>query len=134
VIFSEFGNPQCPEGPNPSKFPCLNEDEMARYATAVLERLQRRGALGAYWWCYTDYDERLRGTPPFDQAPHELYFGAWRADGTPKPVAEALSRVARAGADVAAAPPLEAIEGDWYAEPMNVRAGYDAYLRRVAQT
>ena len=132
VLFSEFGNPQCPDGVNTSKIPCLNESEMATYAGAVLERLQRRGALGAYWWCYTDYDERLRGTPPFDQAPHELHFGAWRADGSPKPVVEALTRVARAGADVAPAPAAEMIESDWYAAPMHVQEGYQDYLRRVA--
>ena len=131
VLVSEFGNPECPQGPNLSGHPCLSENEMATYATAVLERLQRRGALGAYWWCYTDYDRRLSDTPPFDRAPHELYFGAWRADGSPKPVVHALSRVARAGGDVAPAPQPDAIESDYYASPMHVTAAYEAYLRRA---
>ena len=131
VLVSEFGNPQCPQGPNLSGFPCLNENEMATYAAEVLERLQRRGALGAYWWCYTDYDERLRNTPPFDRAPHELYFGAWRADGSPKPVVSILSRFAHASPDVSGAPPMDLIESDYYEEPMRVKGIYADYLRRV---
>jgi endo-1,4-beta-mannosidase len=134
VLVSEFGNPQCPEGPNRSGHPCLNEDEMATYAAGVLERLQRRGALGAYWWCYTDYDRRLADTPPFDRAPHELHFGAWRADGSPKPVVEVLSRFARASADVAPPPPLEFIESDYYAPPMRVSERYGEFLRQGSRT
>lgn len=131
VLVSEFGNPQCGDGPNLSGHPCLNETEMAAYATAVIERLQKRGALGAYWWCYTDYDQRLRDEPPFDRAPHEFRFGAWRADGSPKPVVEAFSRIARAGAGVAAAPVPDFIESDFYAPPMDVKAAYADYLRLV---
>jgi endo-1,4-beta-mannosidase len=131
VLVSEFGNPQCGDGPNLSGHPCLSEAEMAAYATAVIERLQKRGALGAYWWCYTDYDQRLRDTPPFDRAPHEFRFGAWRADGSPKPVVEAFSRIARAGAGVAAAPVPDFIESDFYAPPMDVKAAYADYLRLV---
>jgi endo-1,4-beta-mannosidase len=131
VLVSEFGNPQCPQGPNLSGFPCLNENEMATYAAEVLERLLRRGALGAYWWCYTDYDARLRNMPPFDRAPHELYFGAWRADGSPKPVVSILSRFARAAPDVSGAPPADLIESDYYDPPMHVKEMYAEYLRRV---
>ncbi len=134
VLVSEFGNPECADGPNLTGHPCLNETEMAAYATAVIERLQRRGALGAYWWCYTDYDQRLRDTPPFDQAPHEFRFGAWRADGSPKPVVEALSSIAQAGARVAPAPARELIESDYYAAPMNVKAAYENHLRLVGAT
>jgi endo-1,4-beta-mannosidase len=131
VLFSEFGNPQCPAGSHPSAYPCLNEGEMASYAAAVLERLQRRGALGAYWWCFSDYDQRLRAMPPFDLAPHELHFGAWRADGTPKPVVAVLSRFARAAPDVAPAPRFDLVEADHYAPPMRVKETYERYLRRV---
>ena len=134
VLVSEFGNPECPDGPNRSGHPCLSEGEMAAYAAAVLERLRRRGALGAYWWCYSDYDTRLRELPPFDRAPHELHFGAWRADGSAKPVLEVLSRFARAGADVAAARPHDLIESDYYAEPMRVQERYAEYVREVTPT
>ena len=131
VLFSEFGNPQCAD-PTLTVYPCLTEKEMATYAAAVLERLQSRGALGAYWWCYTDYDDALHSTPPFDQAPHELSFGAWRADGSPKPVVEVLTRVARAAADVAPAPTPDVIESDYYAHPVDVKTAYAAFLRREA--
>jgi len=100
VLFSEFGNPTCPPGapggePGPSAFACLDEAEMATYARGVLERLHAGGRLGAYWWCWADYHDDLRSTPPFDRAPHELTFGIVRSDGSTKPVATALSVFAR---------------------------------------
>ncbi|MBV8151201.1 MAG: hypothetical protein JO101_11050 [Candidatus Eremiobacteraeota bacterium] len=133
LLFSEFGNPSCVPGAG-GAFACLDEEEMAEYASDVLDRLQRRGALGALWWCYTDYDESLARTPPFDNAPHELHFGAWRADGTPKPVVQALSRFAAEHRDVVprTGPTLD--EADWYAQPMDERAQYAAYLERVGAT
>jgi len=33
----------------------LGEDRVARYARAVLQRLWWLGAVGASWWCFTDY-------------------------------------------------------------------------------
>jgi endo-1,4-beta-mannosidase len=70
----------------------LGEDRVARYANAVLQRLWRLGAVGASWWCFSDYPVDLRRLPPFDLAPHELHFGIFRADGTPKPVADVWRR------------------------------------------
>jgi endo-1,4-beta-mannosidase len=67
----------------------LGEERVAAYATSVLERLWRDGVVGASWWCFTDYDPALAHLPPFDLAPHELHFGLFRADGSPKPVADA---------------------------------------------
>jgi len=133
VLFSEFGNPECPRGENRSGHPCLSEDEMASYAAAVLERLREHGALGAYWWCYSDYDERLAATPPFDRAPHELHFGAWRADGSPKPVVEVLSRFGRARSSVAPQRSADVIESDYYAAPMRVRERYADYCGRASK-
>lgn len=132
VLFSEFGNPECPaSGPNISGHECLSEPEMAAYATAVLERLHRRGALGAYWWCYTDYDLRLATVPPFDLAPHELHFGAWRADGTPKPVADALTQFARERRELEPSPAEPLLrEESWYAQPMPVKERYAEYVAR----
>ena len=68
---------------------------MAEYASAVLDRLHARGALGAFWWCWADYDPSLASLPPFDRAPHELRFGIVRSDGSLKPVAERLAAFAR---------------------------------------
>lgn len=95
VLFSEFGNPECP--PNTKEvdgFACLDENEMADYGRGVLDRLHARGALGAFWWCWGDYNPSLANVPPFDRAPHELRFGVVRSDGSPKPVATMLSQFA----------------------------------------
>ena len=152
VLFSEFGNPSCPPGLKspydrvplpgepalPSSVPsallapyaCLDDDEMAQYASAVLDRLQRQGALGGYWWNYSDYDEQLKTTPPFDLAPHEMRFGAWRADGTPKPVVAALTRFAAERREVAPAPEPFIDEQTWYTSPMHVTEEYAQYVQR----
>lgn len=116
VLFSEFGNPQCPPGSSRvDGFACLDETEMADYGQRVLERLHARGALGAFWWCWADYDAALSGLPPFDKAPHELRFGVVRSDGSPKPVAHMLSAFAREAREVAAPPPAIASESEHYA-------------------
>jgi endo-1,4-beta-mannosidase len=95
VLFSELGNPACAPGSPVSEIACLGEREMAEYARAVLERLQARGALGALWWCWSDYAPELAAEPPFDEAPHEFRFGIIRNDGSEKPVAKVLGEFAR---------------------------------------
>lgn len=154
VLFSEFGNPTCPAGkrspfervPLPDEPPlpvippgdpvratyaCLREDEMANYATAVLERLHADGRLGAYWWCWADYADALRDTPPFDRAPHELSFGIVRSDGSEKPVAAALAAFAQSGRTVIAARDPEIFEPAYYADlPQTTNEAYARYLER----
>jgi endo-1,4-beta-mannosidase len=127
VLFSEFGTPVCdPEGTGGP--PCLDDDGGARYGAAVLERLQARGALGAFWWCWTDYDPALRTTPPFDTAPHELRFGILRVDGTERPIARILSEFAGRRLPVADAPPPIADETTYYAGlPESLHQGYATY-------
>jgi endo-1,4-beta-mannosidase len=116
VLFSEFGNPECPPGAQTAgAFACLDEDEMAQYALAVIERLHARGALGAFWWCWADYDPALAELPPFDLAPHELRFGILRADGSEKPVARALSNFAATRREVRDAPAPIVEESAYYA-------------------
>ena len=129
VLFSEFGNPTCPPaGQIPgSEFACLDESEMATYARAVLERLHAQGRLGAYWWCWADYHDDLRATPPFDRAPHELTFGIVRSDGTTKPVATALSVFAREARSVVEPHDPTIFEPAYYAGLPNTT--YDAYAR-----
>ncbi|HEV3157069.1 MAG TPA: hypothetical protein VGZ00_06935 [Candidatus Baltobacteraceae bacterium] len=122
VLFSEFGNPTCPPGSIPGSdrvplpgeespssasrsedssarsdfapYACLTEEEMVVYARQVLHHLHARGALGAFWWCWTDYADVLRENPPFDRAPHELSFGIIRSDGSEKPIARELAAFA----------------------------------------
>ena len=45
-------------------------------------------------WCYSDYPSEIWDKPPLDAAPHERFFGLWRADGTPKPAARHQARYA----------------------------------------
>jgi endo-1,4-beta-mannosidase len=128
LLFSEFGNPACPSGQTTAgDFACLSEDEMQIYAEGVLNRLHQQGAIGAMWWCWADYDPALADLPPFDLATHELRFGMIRADGSEKPVARALKRVAKAGWRVQNAPPPIADETTFYE---SLPGGIDALYRR----
>jgi endo-1,4-beta-mannosidase len=65
-----------------------SEDEAAAYYDAVLERLVRTGAAGAYGWCYGDYDAALFDRPPLATAVRERTFGLVRPDGREKPAAD----------------------------------------------
>ena len=130
VLFTELGNPECPPGQNRvDGFACLDENELALYAQGAIDRLHARGALGAFWWCWADYDPALATLPPFDRAPHELRFGVVRSDGTPKPVAQTLALFARkARAIVDPPPPSIADEAEHYAGlPESIEREYRAY-------
>ncbi len=86
VLFAELGAPTRPDGSGGGEVPgLLGEDEAAAYTGRVLEALHRLGFLGAFLWCFADYDPALHGEPPFDEAPHEVSFGLWRSDRSPKP-------------------------------------------------
>jgi endo-1,4-beta-mannosidase len=150
IVFSEFGNPTCPPGkrspyervplpdepplppipaddPDRATYACLDENEMAEYAGAVLDKLHASGRLGAYWWCWADYAEELAQQPPFDRAPHELRFGIVRSDGSLKPVAHVLADFAREARNVVEANDPAIFEPAYYAELP--RSTYDAYAR-----
>jgi len=156
VLFSEFGNPTCPPGklspyervalpdepPNRTISPgdplfatyaCLREGENAAYATNVLERLHADGRLGAYWWCWADYDEALAGEPPFDRAPHEMSFGIIRNDGTEKPVAAALAAFAAQRREVIDVTEKPLISDTYYYRtlPTSTRTLYESFLHTV---
>jgi endo-1,4-beta-mannosidase len=158
VLFSEFGNPTCPPGklspydrvalpdepPAPTIAPddpvlaayaCLDEDEMAAYCRNVLERLHADGRLGAYWWCWADYDAALRSQPPFDRAPHELTFGLVRCDGSEKPVVAALSAFARQSRTVVEPHDMPLIAETYYYRtlPRSTATLYDAFLVSVEE-
>jgi endo-1,4-beta-mannosidase len=150
LLFSEFGNPTCPPGtvspydreplpgepppsrqdlpPNAAGYACLTEDEMATYCETVLLKLHAQGCIGAMWWCWADYDASLATLPPFDRATHELHFGMIRADGTEKPVAHALSRIAARSLQIQGEPPPIAQEETFYASlPDGIRTLYHHY-------
>jgi endo-1,4-beta-mannosidase len=129
VLFTEFGNPECPPGQDRvDGFACLDEAELAEYAGAAIDRLVARGALGAFWWCWADYDLALAKLPPFDRAPHELRFGIVRNDGSMKPVGQTLARLAQEQLAVSGAPAAIAVESEHYAGlPESIVREYGAY-------
>ena len=97
VLFEEFGI--CTAPPNrpghyvgPQYF--ASEDEAASYYEEVLEKLWNAGSIGAFAWCYADYDDSLFGVPPCNTHLHERTFGLLRRDGSLKPAAEVLQRFA----------------------------------------
>jgi endo-1,4-beta-mannosidase len=133
VLFAELGNPECPPGlDRVDGFACLDENELAQYARGAIDRLHARGALGAFWWCWADYDPALATLPPFDRAPHELRFGVVRSDGTLKPVAQVLAQLAgeaRQTVDTLPAPIGD--ESEHYAGlPQSIEREYRAYCDR----
>jgi endo-1,4-beta-mannosidase len=133
VLFAELGNPECPPGVDRvDGFACLDENEMAHYARGAIDRLHARGALGAFWWCWADYDPALAKLPPFDRAPHELRFGVVRSDGSPKPLAQMLAQLAgEARQTVDTLPAPIADEGEHYAGlPASIEHEYRAYCDR----
>ena len=106
VLYEEFGVctqwPNAPSGYRGAGLKMLgkakqyysSEEEAGEYYREVLPRLERVGALGAFAWCFADYDEALWGRPPCDRFEHERSFGLFRADGTAKPAAEAVREFA----------------------------------------
>jgi hypothetical protein len=158
VLFSGFGNPDCPpdkfsalerfpaRGEAPelviapddtvfATYPCLTERENALYCTAVLERLHADGRLGAYWWGWADYPDEFAAQPPFDEAPHERFRGIVRADGSEKPVAAALAAFAAQRREVVPANDMPMISSKYYYRtlPSSAHTLYEAFLGFVAE-
>jgi len=83
VFFEEFGMPTR----------TTEEDDTAdAFIAGALDTLYAAGTLGAMLWCFSDYAPEIWDQPPFDIAPHERFFGLWRADATPKPAVRHLAR------------------------------------------
>ncbi len=106
VLYEEFGVcTQCPNAPSayhgsglkllgkPKQY-FSSEEDAAEYYAQVLPRLVRVGALGAFAWCFADYDQSLWDKPPCNQYIHERTFGLFRADGSPKPAAPVVRKFA----------------------------------------
>lgn len=83
IFFEEFGMPARTTE---------EEDAADVFVAQALDDLYEAGATGAMLWCYSDYARDLWDEPPFDVAPHERFFGLWRADGSAKPAARHLAR------------------------------------------
>ncbi len=104
VLLEEFGIPTLPDAINDhagsrggsassasgtSRYLWQESDAVSFYRDAV-NMLRNEGMLGAFAWCYSDYHPDLWDMPPLSCAPHERYFGIFRYDGTPKPVARVI--------------------------------------------
>ncbi len=72
-----------------------SEEEGGAYYREVLEKLYLAGSLGAFAWCFSDYDPQIWDRPPFDRAQRERSFGITRADGSVKPAGVEFQRFAR---------------------------------------
>jgi len=99
-----------------------SEEDGAAYYSAVLERLVRTGALGAYAWCYADYVPELFHRTPLATAVRERSFGIVRADRSEKPAAQVFRELRRARDGghlrVGAVPlVLDVSPNKYYAEP-----------------
>ena len=82
VYFEEFGMPA----------PTGEEDAQDVFIAEALDLLYESGTTGAMLWCFSDYVSDIWDVPPLDVAPHERFFGLWRADGSAKPASRHLFR------------------------------------------
>ena len=132
VLYEEFGiNTQWPDGPS-HWAPLINwdattrqvffasEEDAAGYYAGVLPRFRQMGCLGAFCWCFPDYDPKLWDRPPCDLQPFERFFGLYRADGSLKPMGKVVRDFARSSPTVRSAErtvPLPVSADDYYREP-----------------
>ena len=138
VLYEEFGiNTQWPNGP--SKWEPLtnwdestrkvfyaSEEDAAEYYAGVLPRLQKVGALGAFCWCFPDYDQSLWSRPPCDFQPFERFFGLWRPDGSLKPMGQVVRDFAAQMPQVRQAQKtvnLPCSADEYYRDPWNIQKG-----------
>jgi endo-1,4-beta-mannosidase len=93
----------------------------ARYYQEVLEKLVRCGALGAFAWVFSDYDEHLWHLPPFKTHQHERFFGLTRADGVVKLSGKVLQsfaqRIAEGDVPTRTIKPFRLEADTWYENP-----------------
>jgi endo-1,4-beta-mannosidase len=143
VLYEEFGiNTQWPDGPShwapltnwdgtTRKVFFASEEDAAGYYAGVLPRLQRMGCLGAFAWCFPDYDPKLWDRPPCDLQPFERFFGLWRADGSLKPMGKVVADFIRSGPKVRQAErtvPLPVPADEYYRDPWkHLRAMYERF-------
>ncbi len=114
VLLEEFGVPTEPplvtlekaDREKMGRVTLVSEEEAETYFRNVLNLLKAKGVLGAFYWCFSDYDPSLWDKPPFDDSVHERFFGLFRWNGSPK----AAARVALYSAPEKSSRPLS---WDW---------------------
>jgi len=100
VILAEFGVATSPENKKQEiplhwanrewRQPFVTEESQAIYLKETVGKAKELGCKAALVWCWSDYDQSLYNQLPFNYLIHERYFGLFRADGSPKPVALTL--------------------------------------------
>jgi endo-1,4-beta-mannosidase len=150
VLYEEFGVNTCwPDQPSHWKtvktwdgdkrrIYFASEEDAAMYYAAVLPKLQMVGALGAFSWCFGDYDAALWQKPPCDFQPHERFFGLFRADGSLKPMGHVVAKFAAETPKVQLSQKQVRLPIDvetFYADPEpHNRLMYQAFTRTVKTT
>ncbi|HUQ42135.1 MAG TPA: hypothetical protein VM052_06520 [Candidatus Limnocylindrales bacterium] len=121
VFFEEFGMPTGTTD---------DETRADRFVAEALDLLYEAGTTGAMLWCFADYAPAIWDRPPLDVAPHERFFGLWRADGTPKPAARHLARYAQIERRAPAAAWPEGDRATFYDDPgVNIKRLYERYSK-----
>jgi endo-1,4-beta-mannosidase len=85
VLLEEFGAPAAESPLRNLSVPVMDYRTSANFTRRALQALHRSGFPGAMLWCFADYHDSLWSDPPFDDFPHERYFGLWSNDYSPKP-------------------------------------------------
>ena len=67
-----------------------NETRAGKYLYNTLLNLWAHDCEGLLWWCA--FDQLMFSQPPYQWCATERQLGLFRADGTPKPVAESMKR------------------------------------------
>lgn len=143
VLYEEFGvNTQWPDGPSrwvdlptwdggTRKAFFASEADAAAYYATVLPRLRRMGCLGAFCWCFPDYDRSLWDRPPCDFQSFERFFGLFRPDGSIKPMGKVVADFARSRPTVQSAErtvPLPVPPDEYYKDPWkHLRRMYERF-------
>lgn len=144
ALMEEFGGPTAAPGVASSTWEwtdtrgqahkqfVASEKDFAGYIEEVLPRLVEVGALGAMFWCWSDYVPELFERPPCSDFRHERHFGIVRSDCSLKPHGEVIRAFASLEHKVLGPPDkvLDVHPDDFYQEPMpHLRRLYAAHLR-----
>ena len=116
-------------------YPCASDDEIAAFATAVLERLHADGRLGAYWYAWADYAAGVLDDAVLRDSRHEAACGLIACDGSEKPVTRAIAAFARERRDVVRSNDMTMIAAAYYYRtlPKSARDLYGTYLRHATK-
>jgi endo-1,4-beta-mannosidase len=132
VLFAEFGLPTSSHSIKKTKMFFAKQNQASHYFKNALNHLHRIGALGALVWCYADYYPKLKFSPPFDQAPHELCFGITNWKGKIKKTGRVLSQWANRKRNVRSSPILKnfSTKKHYQAPARNLNKLYQIFIKQ----